>query len=175
MRVTRRLEGVTLIELLVALLLLAILATLAFPSVVAMVDKYRLKGAVDHFASDLQFAKMEAVRRNQSVSIHLVTGANWCYGMRAGSACDCTQPTSTEPTYCDVKRVLFSEFPGAALSSQTFAAQPVFDPVQGLSSQAGSVVFQSLQARQGRVDLNLMGMVSVCTPTGVLSAGYAPC
>lgn len=175
MQALTRPRGVTLIELMVALVVLAILATLAFPSVVTMIDKYRLKGAVDHFASDLQFAKMEAVRRNQSVSIHLVTGANWCYGMRAGGACDCAQPTSTDPAYCDVKRVLFSEFPGALLSSQTFAASPVFDPVQGLSNQAGSVVFQSLQGRQGRVDLNLMGMVSVCTPTGVLSAGYAPC
>lgn len=170
MRVTRRPEGVTLIELLVALLLLAILATLAFPSVVAMMDKYRLKGAVDHFASDLQFAKMEAVRRNQSVSVHLVAGANWCYGMRAGSDCDCTQANS-----CDIKRVLSAEFPGTSLSSQSFAARPVFDPVQGLSSQAGSVVFQSLRGLQVQVDLNPMGMVSLCTPAGAVSAGYVPC
>lgn len=175
MRTKPLLAGVTLIELLVALMLLAILASLAFPSVVSMIDKYRLKGAVDHFASDLQFAKMEAVRRNQTVSVHITTGAGWCYGMRAGSDCDCTQASSTDPAYCSVKRVLDSEFPGATLRSQSFAARPVFDPVQGLSTQAGSVVFQSPHGRQAQVDLNRMGMVSLCTPAGVTSAGYVPC
>ena len=95
--------------------------------------------------------------------------------MRAGSDCDCTQTSSADPAYCSVKRVRESAFPGTTLRSQSFAARPVFDPVRGLSSQAGSVVFQSPQGRQAQVDLNRMGMVSLCTPAGVTSAGYVPC
>lgn len=175
MTMRRFLPGFTLIELLVTVLIAAVLASLAFPSVVGLIDKYRLRGAADNLVGDLQFARMEAIRNNQPVFVDISTGAAWCYGMKLGSApCDCTQ-TSAAPGYCALKLVRHSENSNVTLTSQSFPSDPSFDPQQGLSSQAGEVLLQSRLGRQARLSLNRLGMVSLCTPSGASSAGYPPC
>lgn len=169
-----RLRGFTLVEVMVGLAILGVLAALAFPSVVGLIDKYRLRGAVDILSGDFQFARMESIRNNQPVFISVATGAAWCYGMKLDSACDCTQP-STDPAYCSLKLVNYLEDEGVTLSSQTLPANVSFDPQQGLLSQGGAVVLQSRLLRQAQVELSHLGTVSICTPTGATSAGYPPC
>lgn len=172
---TRRLPlGFTLIELMVVVAIAAILAALALPSFTETVDKYRLRGAADNLYGDLQFSRMEAVRKNQSVILNFSTGGSWCYGMKLGSNCDCTK-SSSEADYCSLKLVRYLENTGITLTSQTFLSSPSFDPLQGLSSQAGDIVLVSSRGRQTQVSLTRLGMASVCTPAGANSAGYSSC
>lgn len=176
MRLARRPwpAGFTLIEMMVVIAIITILASIAVPSFNSLFDRSRLRGAADALFGDLQFARMEAIRNNQVVFVNFKTGSSWCYGMKVGSACDCSQP-STDANYCSLKLANAGGNAGVTLSSTTFSADPSFDPVQGLATQAGSATFTSTGSAQAQIGLSLLGTVSLCTPSGAISAGYSAC
>lgn len=170
-------RGLTAIEILVAIVVLAILAAVAFPSFQGTLDKHKLRGVADGLVGDLEFARMEAVRTNKEVFVSFTTGSNWCYGMNLTSACNCSTPNA-----CNVKQVSYAEHPQVTLETEaqtTPAAasfDPVFDPSRGMSSAAGYIVLKSQLAKQAKVSLSALGTASVCTPnTSTGSAGYPPC
>jgi len=68
--------GFTLIELLVVIGMMAALALIAIPAFSAWLPEYRLKQAARELYSNLQRAKMGAVRANESWGILFVDGAN---------------------------------------------------------------------------------------------------
>jgi type IV fimbrial biogenesis protein FimT len=67
--------GFTLIELLVAIAIMGALASIAIPSFSAWMPDYRLKQAARELYSNLQRAKMGAVRANESWGIWFEDGA----------------------------------------------------------------------------------------------------
>ena len=71
--------GFTLIELLTALVVLAILATVALPSYQNFVLTQRVRGASYDLMTSLVFARSEAIKRNASVSITQAAGG-WTQG-----------------------------------------------------------------------------------------------
>ncbi len=79
-------QGVTLIELMVAIGLLAVFMTLAMPAVGDMMVRQRIKSNAATFASALTFAQAEAIRRNQPV--YVVPGLNKQDGKLNGAATD---------------------------------------------------------------------------------------
>lgn len=76
----RRLRGFTLIELMVTLAVLAILAALAAPSFSNLINSNRLIGAANDVVAGLQLARLEAVRRGQSVVVCPSTDGSSCAG-----------------------------------------------------------------------------------------------
>ncbi len=64
-----RLTGFTLIELIVALSIAAILLTLAAPSMSSFILSQRLSGQVNDLIADLNLARSEAIKRGVSVTI----------------------------------------------------------------------------------------------------------
>ena len=88
-------RGVTLIEILTAVTILAILTVVAAPSFDAVRNRARLRGVADNLYADLQYARSEAVQRNSTVSVSFSPGSAWCYGIHQGAAaCDCTVANS---------------------------------------------------------------------------------
>ena len=61
--------GFTLIELLIALLIGAILATLAAPSFMDTIRRNRLVSASNDFLATLNYARSEAIKRGQTITI----------------------------------------------------------------------------------------------------------
>lgn len=164
-------RGVTLIELMVALALLAVLTSLAAPSFERARDRYRLRSAADALVADLQHARLEGIRTNRGTTVQVATGSAWCYGVVLGvSACDCASAGS-----CNVKAVGAAAYPGVSLSS-SFASAPSFDARRGLASAAGTLTLSNPHGQQVQVSVSVLGLVSICSPSGTANAGgYASC
>lgn len=103
----RKIEyGVGLIEMMIALAILAILVGIAVPEFRLWLQNARIRTAADGFQNGLQLARSEAVKRNASVRFHLtdtltsacttaVNGVNWVVALDApDGACD-TAPSET--------------------------------------------------------------------------------
>ena len=73
-----RARGFTLIELMVMVAVLGILAVIAVPSMTAMVNSSRLRGATGELIATLQMARSEAIRRNARVTVCASNDGSTC-------------------------------------------------------------------------------------------------
>lgn len=63
-------SGFTLSEILIALAIFAILAVVAFPNLALYSSGYKLRGAAREVATDLQFARLLAVKENNNFRVN---------------------------------------------------------------------------------------------------------
>jgi len=68
--------GFTLVELMIAIGVIAILAAIAVPGVISWLPNYRLKAAAMDLVSNMQKARMEAVRGNKDVVVTFDSSVN---------------------------------------------------------------------------------------------------
>lgn len=73
-------QGFSLIELMLAIAILAILTTLSFPSYKAWIQNTRIKTTAASILNGLQIARSEAVRRNAPVQFVLGANSDWTVG-----------------------------------------------------------------------------------------------
>lgn len=73
--ILKRQTGFTLIELMVVIGIIAIMAGFAVPAIMNWLPNYRLKAAARDLYSNMQKAKLEAVKRNKDVIIIFTPGA----------------------------------------------------------------------------------------------------
>lgn len=62
-------DGLTLIEVLITLLVLAIIASIAVPSFAGMLARNRVSASANELLATLHFARAESIRRNQPVRL----------------------------------------------------------------------------------------------------------
>jgi len=95
--------GFTLTELMITVAIIGIVATMAAPSFVDLIERTRLKTAIEAFNSDFQYAKMQSVKQNRPVYIAFTgTGTTWCYGISNTAGCKCTVTDKTVATACTI-------------------------------------------------------------------------
>ncbi|MBK1723268.1 type IV pilin [Thiocystis violacea] len=170
-RVTSRSRGLTLLELLVAIAVLAVLMSIAVPSMQSMIARNRLKAAAQAIAEDLRWARSESIKQNRPLQLSLDVG-QWCYGVAVERpfGCDCRVSTPA-PRFCELKRVSGADFPGVSLSA-TFT-RTTFEPRRATAIN-GSLLLTSARGSSLKVLLSRLGRVRLCSPTGDLP-GYDPC
>lgn len=95
-------KGFTLIEIMIAVAMLAVLSSIAMPQVGTIVNLYKLNGAARTVWSDLQNAKMTAVKANQDVAVSLVNTTTYSYN----------RPNDSQGAFV---RNLANEYQGAAV------------------------------------------------------------
>lgn len=179
-------HGFTLIEALVVVAIIGILAALAAPAFVKMLERNRLKGAAEVVFNELQLARTESVKRNRDVELRFNTAApttNWCFGTKVmdGTPCDCTVTDPTAANACQIDGVLkvvsSADYPDVSLDASFAGAGALagFEPRQGLPLPgigAGNVLL-GIDSDQLRVVVSLLGRVKICTESGM--PGYEPC
>jgi type IV fimbrial biogenesis protein FimT len=169
--------GVTLIELLVALAVLAVFVVWGIPSFNSIFDNKRLTGAAQAMHADFQFARAQAIKSNKGVSVNFVEGANWCYGITDAapfSDCVCNTASAASCTVEGVQRIVSAtQFPNISLSEDFAGTSVEFDPVRGGAGN-GSARFQNADGSEVRADLSPSGRARLCSfPTDY--AGYKLC
>ena len=163
-------RGLTLLELIASLAILALLLTIAVPSLRSLIERNQLRAAAQAIAEDLQWTRSESIKRNRALEFR-VNREHWCYGIdERGSGCDCRLPPTLAGA-CSLKRVLGEDFPGIRLES-TFGATH-FEPRRATAVN-GSLTLASASGSALRVVLSRLGRVRLCTPTNDLP-GYDSC
>lgn len=146
-RPSSRQGGLTVVELLIVVALVAIVLTLAAPSFREMIEMQRLKSVSAQVVTDVQFARSEAAARQRQVFITFgssLTPAMSCYivhtcGNNSGCTCTCSTPApprcGLNPNNIEIKTVQLPTSLGVrvALSpaGATLPAFISFDPATG--------------------------------------------
>ena len=76
-------SGLTLVELMITVVVVAVLASLAVPSMRTMLVKRSVEAAADALVSDLRFARSEAVKRSARVVVCGSSNGTSCFGTGA--------------------------------------------------------------------------------------------
>lgn len=188
MKISKSTEGLTLIELLVSISVLAVLLALAAPSFTGYIDRTRFTSAVDALAAGLHLVRSESLRNNQLAVVHFKDGTSWCLGSKlttTNDTCDCSNATCTLRTLnasnnSGISQLTMADQSGGAASSLYY----FFDANRGLASTPSGVssttavtlTARSSAGREARVTLTATGMVSICsTSGGGLTAVYPAC
>lgn len=167
----RRELGLTLLELMLALGIVALLTTLALPSFGHIVARHRLKAAAENLSMDLAEMRFEAARRGQALHVNFSTGADWCYALATVSGCDCKVRQS-----CQIKTVRARSHPGVLLvagQDLSFQAQAGVG-LGGASGSGRDAVLEGADGAQVRVGLTPLGRPTMCSP-GAAVPGYPGC
>jgi type IV fimbrial biogenesis protein FimT len=149
-------SGFTLIELLIVVAILAILASIALPNILAPSNRARLRGTVSNLRGDLQTAKMMAIRENSFVVVNmLATGYEVFVDNGAGANAGNWVRDADE-------RLLVSRQmePGVSidLAATDFAGDRTRFNDRGLPENFGKIVLTS-QAGQRQINVNRLGRI----------------
>jgi type IV fimbrial biogenesis protein FimT len=179
-----RSTGFTLIEVILAVTVLALILGFGVPSFVETIRNTRVRALAESVQSGLQKAKAEAIRRNRPVGFWLVTpavgvpGASCALSGSSGSwvialddpagKCNIAPSATVEPRIVELAgstseniNVTATAADGSAASSVTFNGfgQPVASPAPITRID---IAHQQTGARQLRVQISSSGGVRMC-------------
>lgn len=166
-RPPRAARGLTFLELVIVLAVLAILGALAVPSMAARLRGERLQTAAEMFAADIADARHEAARRGQALHIEGRAEASaparsaepaWCWSVATTAGCSCADAAAET---CRLKIVPATEHPGVSLVQ----AQGVHLQPDGQATPSVAAVFAAGDRRL-QVQVSRFGRARVCDPAG---------
>lgn len=159
-------HGLTLVEVVIAMGLLAITAVMSIPPFSDMLQRRSLIGWADQLAADIRFARSEAVARADNVRMTLHTGASQgCYVIHTGPPDACTCDTTNEPATCAAPAVALKTVwtnPGHAPTLTANVRSQMFTP-QGTVTPTGTWTLTAPSGQQVQHVVNLLGRVRSCT------------
>ena len=122
MQPMKKQAGLTLIELMVSTIILALLMAVALPSMKSMLDRGNFKPIGRSFEKAVKYARSEAINRSQTVRISPLDGSSdWSKGWRIDAI------TQANPLVLTLIRT-FDEIPGDSIfTSDTFDGDTFFD------------------------------------------------
>lgn len=150
----KRARGLTIIELMIVIALIAIVLTVAIPSFRDILERRRLEGVANELAIDLQYARTEAVSRQANVVLQ--TAADGLSYTITGIPLAKTVQLPTGVTVTANVTRTYEGFRGTAGGDATID------------------IASTNTAGQLRITSNFMGRVQMCSPSGSLK-GYATC
>ena len=158
-----RQRGFTLVELMVAVLVMAVVLAFAVPGFESVVNGSRLTGAANEMLASLQSARMEAIRRNRRTVLCLSRNAN---SDNPTCAPDAAADASGWITFVDLNRNGTYDDGAAALLRTTTAHDAVrILASNGLPGQV-RVVYRADGFARGNGGATLLAAaIDMCLPT----------
>lgn len=178
--------GLTMLELMITLAIIAIILSLSVPSFSSFRETQRLISAAEQVYAHLQQARSESIARNVPAYVNFNSDGSetWMYGISSvNSLCDVsiTSPLSTGACVLIVdngngvtdaadfvlSRSGSAVFQDVSMEISNFSSgstQIRFDPVRGMAS-SGQIDLQSNDG-QLRIKVSLLGRVFLCSPDG---------
>ena len=150
-------RGLTLIELVITLAVLAILSAVALPSIGASLDRHRLQASAQALAADIGAARFEAARRGQALHLQAIAGPDWCWSVSVNPDCPCGQPRA-----CQLQNVRAVDHPGV----QIVSAQDLRLEGAGIAQAGTAALLQSRRGDRLRVDVSALGRTRICSVSG---------
>lgn len=181
-------SGFTLVELMIAVAVMAILAMLAVPSFTTYLEKSRLRGAADDVVNLISQARQAGVKHDRDVNLAVVGNGNvWCLGaseqgapasvgdpLPAAADCDCTD---ADECVVDGQRLVVGSATHAGISLSNPPASLTFDGRMGIEKE-GDADTIDLTSQNGRytvtINISPLGQASICSTTGNI-LGYPEC
>jgi len=170
-------RGITLVECTMTAAIAVIVLGSAMPSFQQMNARRQVEGPAVELATNLMFARSEAVSHNESVRVSFqTTDAGACYVIHTGSASDC-ECGGAGPAQCangarEIKTVRLPA--GQPVTLHSNVGSMLFHPVRGTVTPTGALELDGPLNHTVRVAVNVMGRVRACTPSGNMP-GYKPC
>lgn len=172
----RQVRGVTLIETLCVVSIVATSVGLAAPSLSAWRHQQALASAAAQLETDIQFARSQAVAMNTAVRLSANTGGDGsCYVVHTGpeDSCSCNPEdgaTCTGPAPI-LRQVVFPASGAVKLKSRSVSL--AFDPGHGTVTPATTFKLQADTGSTLHQVVNVMGRVRSCSPDN--APGFKAC
>lgn len=189
MLMPRSTKGNTLIEMMIAVVILCILLMLAARSYSVWIANSRIRTAAETLAAGLSTARNEAIKRNRPVAFRLVTDLSSACGA-SGSGTSWVASIDDPTNKCDVAVAEAREpFIVAKKSAAEGADRVTINALDASGSAASTIVFNGVgrvlltgqapiaqidiassvlasdQAREMRIVLTTGGMIRMCDPS----------
>ena len=152
-------SGITLLELMVTVAILAIAAAVAVPNMIKSRSGANLRGSANNLRADLNMAKMMAVRENALVVVNF-SGNSYEIFVDNGAGLN----TGNWNWDGDERKLRERNLPPGVsidLASTTFLNSRTRFNERGLPDQLGTVVLVSSSGEQNQIGLNRMGRVDL--------------
>lgn len=184
-----RAKGLTLFELMIVMVVVAVLAAIAVsPPMRGMLVRQQVEGVHSELLTDLRLARSEAAQRSAGAASGVAVtfggdGSISCYTVHVvlpGVVCDCTRAPGD---VClpnvpgqEIKSMQFPRSAGVSVAaSSPSGSRIVFAPPQGLATPGDLVIdVQAPLSGHLRTSVSGLGVPQVCSPDGSIR-GVIPC
>jgi type IV fimbrial biogenesis protein FimT len=169
-------RGLSLIESLVAMAIVAVATGATLPGFQQAVEQRRLEGAAAQLHTDLQLARSEAVARNSTLRLSFTSGSQGsCYVVHTGAAGSCPCDASGAPVCTGGAEAVRSAYfePGSVQLNSNVGSM-VLDGTKGTVTPTGTMRLSYSDGRELRLIVNIMGRLRKCSPDGTV-VGYPAC
>ncbi len=161
--------GLSLIELLVTMGLLALLLAIGIPSFQGSQERARLRNGAEAVYSLLQFARSEAIKQYRDLFVVVSAGEagpagdGWCLAIANDLDCDCAVAGACQYGGVDQQEhSLTSErFPGVALASNRASYR--FERKLGKCTTPGTLRLSGADASRINIRVSSLGRVALCS------------
>ena len=145
----RNARGFTLLELMIALAVIAILAGIAVPNYIGWLPKRHLRSSAVDVQSAIQLAKMTAIRENTSVSLKFDTGSD-----NYQAFIDANADGNPDGAVFRSKEMS----PGIDMTGTGFGSDTITFNSRGLADAAGNITLRNNLGQNLTVSVTLTGV-----------------
>lgn len=156
-------SGFSLIELMVAIVIMAILLTIALPDFKVWMQNSQIRTATEAVLNGLQLARAEAVRRNEPVNFILGSGTSWTVSTVADPGTPIQSRASGEGSVNVTVSVTPAGATTATFNTLGRLANSAAAPTQ-IDLDVPTSIIPASQSKDLRINITSGGQIRSCDP-----------